>query len=122
MQWQRSFEVQRYRSCEACDIDDSMSSYTTTCTVLECSHSTQNAETKAVTSKMAYLVQLVGGPENRALPSGQDKMQHDPQLVCLAAVLPLPCSFKDSTCTCTAPSQLSVQSYIPSAGDGAGNC
>ncbi len=64
-------------------------------------------------SKMAYLVQLVGGPKNRALPSGQGKMQHNAQLVCLAAVLPLPCSFKDSTCKCTAPSQLPVKVTFP---------
>jgi len=62
---------------------------------------------------VANLVQLVGGPENRALPSGQDKMQHNAQLVCLAAVLPLPCSFKDSTCKCTAPSHFPVKVTLP---------
>ena len=59
-------------------------------------------------SMVANLMQLVGGPEDRALAPSQDKMHHDAQLVCLAAVLPLVCSFKDSTCTCTAPSQLPV--------------
>ena len=54
---------------------------------------------------VANLVQLVGGPEDRALAPSQDKIHHDAQLVCLAAVLPLAYSFKDSTCTYIAPSQ-----------------
>ncbi len=64
----------------------------------------------AVVSMLAYLVQLVGGPENSAFPPGQDKMQHDAQLVCLAAVLPLPCGFKYSPCKCMATSQVLTQS------------
>ena len=56
-------------------------------------------------SMVANLMQLVGGPENRAFAPSQDKMHHDSQLVCLAAVLSLPYSFKDSTCKYIAPSQ-----------------
>lgn len=65
---------------------------------------------------VANLVQLLGGPENRALAPSQDEMQHDAQLVCLAAILPLLCSFKDSTCKCTAPSQLPVKVTWPLQG------